>query len=72
VGYGVVERKGKYVCHGSTREKEATSTLQIYRLEKTMKPFRCGEPFVQYYDWSRDPEERANFSVSLVTDSLWR
>ena len=66
----VVERRGTYVYRGSIREKKTASTLRIYRLGKTRMLFPCGEPCVQYCGLSRGPEERANFEVLFVTDSL--
>jgi hypothetical protein len=66
----VIEGKGTYVCHGSTREKKTASTLRIYRLERTKMWFPCGEPCELYCGWSRGPEVRAIFEVLFVTGSL--
>jgi hypothetical protein len=60
-GLEEAEREKKYVCHGSTRRKETTSTLRKYDSGKTMMQFPCGGPCVRYYGFWRDPEEKPLF-----------
>ena len=67
-----MESKKTYVCHGSTGEKEMTSTVEKFCLGRTRILFSCDGYRMRYYDLWRDPGERATSTFSLATNASLR